>query len=204
MTTTDPKFALGQAQHKALDALYGARSYKQAGITLRRSKGKTTAFFEGVEILSLCGSFSREEFGMALKAKVDQFHIEAMLEVDAVLRQKLVVPAGHSYRQDIDHSTRFGLLITSNHSAFIRHDSGDLYYPDQVACEFRVFMDEPRAMLFLEYGPKLNFQSKPLLGNRCIQIKAGTYAELAEQLVARFAEGMANLELLKANIAAAA
>lgn len=204
MITTDPKFALGQAQHNALDALYSARNYKQAGITLRRSKGRTTACFEGHEILTLCGTFTREEFGMALKSKVDQYHIEAMLEVDAVLRRNLVVPTGHSYRQEIDHSTRFGMLITSNHSAFIRHDSGDLYNPDQVACEFRVFMDEPRAMLFLEYGPQLNFQAKPLLGNRCIQIKAATYAELAEVMIARFAEGMANLETLKATAADAA
>ncbi len=204
MTTTNQQLSLGQVQYRAINALYSSRNYKQAGITLRRAKGMTTALFEGQEILKLAGIFSRELFGIALKAQVDQYQIAVMLEVDKVLRKKLVVPADHQYAQNIDNTTRFPMFIHSNHSAYVRHDSHDHNRADQVHAEFRIFMDEPRATLWLSYGPQINFSAVNLLDGRAVHLKADTYAELAEQIVARFAEGMKNLEALKATAAAAA
>lgn len=89
------------------------------------------------------------------------------------LAQQLSLPPGHRFSFDrryaehwiMGHQGRFGC----NMSAYIRREPSDMYAPDQIDVEVRVFLREAperkESMLFVTHGPQYNFLSKSLLSS---------------------------------------
>lgn len=189
--TAQTELARGMAQQNALSAMRNGLQYGQAGIRLERSAGVTDAFFNGQHILQIEGRFSRETFGLALKAHVDKHHVQVMSIIDTDLHSQLEIPEEHSYRKEIDSTSKFGLLITNNRSSWINKVGASCDDKDQLDVEFRVFMDEPRALVFMSYGPRWAFQGKGLLEGRSQWVKADNYFDLAIKIKDVYLRGLA-------------
>ena len=189
--TTQTELARGMAQQNALSAMRRGLQYSQAGIKLERSAGVTDAFFNGQHILQIEGRFSRETFGLALKAHVDMHHVQVMSIIDTNLQSVLELPVEHSYRNEIGATSKFGLLITNHRSSWINKVGAGCDDRDQMDVEFRVFMDEPRALVFMSYGPRWAFQGKGLLEGRSRWVKADSYFDLTIKIKDVYLQGLA-------------
>src|SRR3546814_20898149 len=86
-------------------------------------------------------------------------------------------------------STRTDTLFpytTLFRSIYIGNPSVDMYDDTQIAAEFRIFFDKPRATVWISQGPQHSFESTSLLTEgRSAFLYADTYAQLADKVRAR-------------------
>lgn len=103
--------------------------------------------------------------------------------IDQRLRRDLVVPDGHVYLFGVEAQ------LTRKHggpgesvSAFLRLAHPNPWEAAQIAAEFRVFLDRPRAKVWISRGPRGFAKATPLLHG--VALDADDYPTLAEQIPA--------------------
>lgn len=103
--------------------------------------------------------------------------------------QRLNVPVGHITFFDRESAKRWNV---HHRGAFGEDISGHIYRrpadesdPKQYKVEVRVFLDTPRAVLWVNKGLPVNFQAKSLLEDKEPFVYADTYADLFTEIEAR-------------------
>lgn len=99
----------------------------------------------------------------------------------AGLAGKIPLPPGHDLQLDVRHETTWLLGGPSTSvSAYVRHSPMDFAEPQQIHAEFRVFLDTPRACLWVNKGPQFAGQSVDLLAGSNRHLRAESYEALVE------------------------
>lgn len=125
---------------------------------------------------------------------LERFNLVADLFVE--LGDRLSIPDGHRYcfdrsssrRWAVDHQERYG----SDISAFISRSPGDELDPRQISVEIRIFLDTPRAILFVKQGVRLNFMAKTLFADPAADplVYADNYPTLFEEVESRINQAL--------------
>jgi hypothetical protein len=85
-------------------------------------------------------------------------------EVEGVLNSGLRVPEGHVFRFDVGRQTSWFLGGPGDSvSAFVERASVEWPDPGQLYAEFRVFLDEPRAIVWVDRGSRYAGEGRDLL-----------------------------------------
>lgn len=104
--------------------------------------------------------------------------------VDTRLRPHLVVPDGHAYLFGVDYEiSRWQGGPGHSVSAYVRPTAPYKKVPAQLHAEFRVFLDAPRAQVWISLGPRFFDQHTPLLQGETLY--AADYEALAEEILTR-------------------
>ena len=148
-----------------------------ASLQVKQSQGVSSISFENELLATYEGSRSKVRVFETLLVLQKEHH-EA---VHALLTDKLQglinIPDGHVFYPDFCNM----LAGIANHQScrVRKRRDPDAQVRHTLAAEFRVFMDEPRATLFVDYGPQFAFQDINLLQQ---PKDAHQYAESYEEL----------------------
>lgn len=178
--------------HGALKALAWQknRSIAELGIQLEGTAGGTVVRKENEPIaLMPPGRFDRKALLSQIIARAQQLGALAMRSFDAQFTYKLLYAPPYEIRHDLQHDLRWIETAGANHSSlYLKNPTVDMYEPEQLACEFRIFLDSPRAHLFLTYGQQYEFRSTPLLEGKQPFVYADTFDELSQKVICLYNE----------------
>jgi hypothetical protein len=178
-------------------------SYADAGITFGRDGPLTTVTYDGQNIACMVGRFSRETLVATLAANLASHCIQTCESMAAVLLAELELPERHWLQFDYESEARWvGANLSRHVSAHVRQTDFAGGVQSRVNAEFRIFLDEPRAILFVERGQPYVGQAVDLLTDAVRFPTATTYEELAARIAETFnasvaltdAEGLAEGE----------
>lgn len=152
-----------------------------ASLQVKQSQGITSIGFEGELLATYEGARNKARVIETLLALQQEHHETVHALLAAKLEGSLTIPEKHVF--DAGDCSMLGGIARDQSCYVARHR--DPSEPDRhdLAAEFRVFMDEPRAVLFVRYGPRSAFKSITLLkhANDAHQY-ADSYEELCEKL----------------------
>ncbi|MEY2161377.1 hypothetical protein [Rhodanobacter sp. FW106-PBR-LB-2-11] len=184
------------ATWKAVEAISGEnlrRSYERSGITLCHASGAVVVAHRGVPVATMTGRFSRRElFEQMIRwlhdqgARIGQTLLEAW--------EHLPIPPGHELVADIPSELRWLLAIRSNKvSVSVRPLRVRAADQARVHAELRVFLDEPRAILFIDREGG-SAGRVDLLEGKERHVRAATYQELALLIAQQFARAIQRVD----------
>lgn len=180
----------------AVEAISGEnlrRSYEKSGITMCHASGAVVVAHRGVPVATMAGRFSRRElFDKMIKWLHDQGARIAQTMLEAW--GNLPIPPGHEVVADIPSELRWILAIRSNKvSVSVRPLRVRAVDQARVHAEFRVFLDEPRAILFIDREGGSAGRADLLEGKER-HVRAATYEELAVLIAQRFARAIQRVD----------
>lgn len=182
------------ATWKAVRAMGEGADYRKAKIDFKADGRFIAVTCAGETVAHLSAGFTRQDFAKALVSNIQSDATSIGRDIEARLRSELSCPDGHVISADVAGDVG-GVASHGNHAIHFyvkrqHHDDSDL---GQINAEFRVFLDEPRATLFLSRGPNIQGKSVDLLkdGNRFAY--AETFGSLCDSMVDAFNESVAEL-----------
>ena len=184
------------ATWKAVEAISGEnlrRSYEKSGITTCHTPGAVVVAHRGVPVAAMTARFSRRElFDQMIHWLRDQGARIAQTLLEAW--GDLPIPPGHELVADIPSELRWIQVIRSNKvSVSVRPLRVRAVDQARVHAEFRVFLDEPRAILFIDREGGSAGRADLLEGKER-HMRATTYQELAGLIAQRFARAIQRVD----------
>lgn len=182
------------ATWKAVRAMGEGMDYRKAKIDFKADGRFIAVTCAGETVAHLSAGFTRQDFAKALVSNIQSEATTIGRDIEARLRSGLVCPEGHVVSADVAGDVG-GVASHGNHALHFyvkrqRHDDSDL---GQINAEFRVFLDEPRATLFLSRGPNIQGKSVDLLKDGSRFAYAETFGTLCDSMVGVFNETVAGL-----------
>jgi len=184
------------ATWKAVEAISGEnlrRSYEKSGITVCRTSGAVVVAHRGVPVAAMTARFSRRElFDQMIHWLRDQGARIAQTLLEAW--GDLPIPPGHELVADIPSELRWIQVIRSNKvSVSVRPLRVRAADQARVHAELRVFLDEPRAILFIDREGGSAGRVDLLEGEER-HVRAATYQELAQLIAQQFARAIQRVD----------
>lgn len=181
-----------KAAHEALKAVawHKDRGYEVLDIQLEKATNGTLVRKSDEPVAFMPpGRFGRKALLEQIIARAQQLGALAMRSFDARFTDKLLCAPPYEIRHDLQHDLRWIETAGANHSSlYLNNPTVDMYEAEQLSCEFRIFLDSPRAHLFLTYGQQYEFRSTSLLQGKQPFVYADTYEQLSDKLVSLYNE----------------
>lgn len=206
MLHSSPNIAYLKAAWAAFAGISGAnakQSYEAAGLSFTRINHSTLVRKDNIQLSTMPVHYTRHELREGFLGRIENEVRKVVAEMEPVLLRGLQLPEGHQLVIELEECLR-QLRRKGNRSLSI------LVQPDPnaeldatVHMEMRVFLDSPRACLFIALADMTSRHQFDLLAaapKRVRTPRAGTYGELAGQMAATV---NAALELDYANLLAA-
>ena len=199
------------ATWKAVEAISGEfvrRSYLASGITMATQGGATTVRYRGVSVAVMPARFNRRDL---FRSMIDWLHAQGarVFEIlGSAWVPALPFPPGHVLLMDATSELRWVKSIRSNSvSVFVKPRQGLPAGAVEMNAEFRVFLDHPRAILFMDCNlpsqepwPGPQPPRSDLMAGRDRCIVSVTYEDLAAELHRRYMGGLAVMASLPAQV----
>lgn len=207
--SNDIDLARLDATWKAVEAISGEfvrRSYLASGITMATRGGATTVTYRGVAVAAMPARFSRRDLFRTL---IDWLYAQGSRVFEVLASQwvpTLPLPAGHVLLVDAAAELSWVKSIRSNSvSVFVKPREGLPAGSIELNAEFRIFLDRPRAVLFMDCDipsrqpwPGPPPPRSDLMAGRDRSVVSPTYEALAAELRRRYQTGLADLASLVA------
>lgn len=176
-----------KATWNAVKSISGDRineSYEKAGLTFQRDGRFVVVMKDDAKIAHMTPQFNRHELHDALIGNI-QSSAKEIARVLTKAFKELHIPNGYGFSFAPEQSIRdVASFHGNNMSVFIRIEGNDTdAIPEQVDTEIRVFLDEPRAILFANKGARFFGESRKLLESKDRFVYAKSYNDLASRLV---------------------
>lgn len=176
-----------QAAHAALKAVawHKDRGYEALDVQFEKTDQGTLVRKDGEPVaLMPPGRFSRKALLEQIIVRAQQLGAQAMSHFDQRFVDQLRFAAPYEITHDLRHDLRWIQTTGTNQSSLrLGNPTVDMYEPEQLRAEFRIFLDTPRAHLFLTYGQQYEFRATPLLKDKQPFIYADTYEQLSQKVV---------------------
>ncbi len=166
----------GMRVQRAINAI---SSNGYSSLTVKQVAGVTNVAFEGVELLTYAGAKSKVRVITELKSLQASHHLSIHKMMVEKLAGTLTIPDGHHFSPS--YCTMLG-GISRHQSTYVTHIPQEQPRPDSLRAEFRVFMDSPRAIFFMDYGPQFAFQNINLVPSGQSHKQAESYEALFDDL----------------------
>ncbi|WGK63462.1 hypothetical protein QAO71_16965 (plasmid) [Halopseudomonas sp. SMJS2] len=155
-----------------------------AKLRVMQSQGITSISFEGELLATYQGARNKVRVMDTLMMLQKEHHRAVHGEMVAKLEGALTIPDAHVFNAS-DCNMLAGIARSQSCYVSQPHDPA-APARHTLAAEFRVFMDTPRAILFIKYGPQFAFQNIDLLQPTHSYQSADTYEALFENLARIF------------------
>lgn len=182
-----------KAQWAALKDLTGDRSrnsFDKAGVTFVRDGRFSAVIKDEVIVAYLTPVFSKSELVKALVSNI-QSDAEDVALILTEAYKRLNIPEGYTRKFDPKSDIRWiengGNYLSFGSALMGENAEND---PHQISTELRVFLDEPRSILFIDQGPRWAGQNVSVIDREDAFPKAATYQELADKIVAIYNEAI--------------
>lgn len=185
---------LSSALHSAIDALTLQSKknlpYDRLGLTFTQLGGETIVRKDGIGIALVSSErISRPQLLTTIATNATKVGAQVMQHFNQTFIDHLELPSPYVATHDVASDLRWIQTNGSRSSSiYIGNPTVDIKEPDQLGAEFRIFLDRPRATLFISYGPQYNFLSQTLVNDEQRFLSAPTYLELAQKVMQTFRE----------------
>lgn len=171
----------------AIDRLAKGATIAAVGINFERTGSAVAVRKDGLTLVELPLRPSRQQLVGELLGRIE-IHARAIAEqLDHELRSRLRVPQDHVFTFDIDECVRWvGTIGAKDISAHIGPATPNRNNTEQIYAEFRIFTDQPRAVIFAKTGRQIFLENINLLEEHNSFPKADDYTALADTMAATF------------------
>jgi hypothetical protein len=186
MISTRPNLAYlkaAWAAHASISAEYCRQSYDEAGISFERVNHSWIVRKDGTQVSTMPLRYTRQELRMGFLGRIEMEARKAAHEMETILLHELELPEDHSIVVEMEEAMRrLRRNGTRSMKIFIGPRVLSECFP-QVFAEVHVFLDAPRACLFLHQRNTKESTAVDLLADapkRKRHPRADSYAELAK------------------------
>src|SRR3546814_780338 len=131
---------------RALCINMGRAPYERLGITFEKDGRFTIVRKDGVSVAHMSHQFSRKALLEAVISNAQSDAKRALESFGEAFIDSLLIPDDYTIRHEQKRDLRHIADIGSNNSSiYIGNPSVDMYDDTQIAAEFRIFFDKPRA-----------------------------------------------------------
>lgn len=182
------------AAHASISAENCRQSYDDAGISFERVNHSWIVRKSGTQVSTMPLRYTRQELRMGFLGRIEMEARKAAREMETILLHNLDLPEDHSLIVELEEAMRHlhrngarSMKIFVGPSVLAASSFPQLY------AEIHVFLDAPRACLFIHERSSAEEAVVDLLANaekRKRHPRAASYAELAQIIVATIHELM--------------
>jgi hypothetical protein len=171
------------AAHASISAENCRQSYEDAGISFERINHSWIVRKNGAQVSTMPLRYTRQELRMGFLGRIEMEARKAVHEMETILWHELELPDGHAVVVELEDGMR--RLRRNGHRAVKIFIGPSVTIADsfpQFFAEIHVFLDAPRACLFVHQRHGKSHAAVDLLANapkRKHHPRASTYAELA-------------------------
>jgi hypothetical protein len=181
------------AAHASISAENCRQSYDDAGISFERVNHSWIVRKSGTQVSTMPLRYTRQELRMGFLGRIEMEARKAAHEMETILLHELELPDDHSVVVDMEEAMRrLRRNGTRSMKIFVGPHVLSESFP-QLFAEVHVFLDAPRACMFLHRRNAKDAAAIDLLADapkRKRHPRAATYAELAQLIVTTIHEAM--------------
>ncbi|RDI99895.1 hypothetical protein DVT68_03445 [Dyella solisilvae] len=190
MLQSPPNIAYLKAAWAAFAGISGAnaqQSYEAAGLSFSRINHSTLVRKNDIQVSTMPLHYTRHDLRVGFLGRIENEVRKVVAQMEPILLRELNVPEGHELVVDLEDCLR-QLRRKGNRSLSIMvrpERSAEL--DATVSVDMRVFLDSPRACLFICLADAASQRQFDLLAaapKRVRVPRADSYADLAQQLAA--------------------
>jgi hypothetical protein len=177
------------AAHASISAENCKQSYDDAGITFERVNHSWIVRKNNTLVSTMPLRYTRHELRMGFLGRIEMEARKAAAEMEGGMLRDLALPEDHGMVVELEQAMRHLRRHGSRALTILIGPSVMTATPTQVWAEIRVFLDAPRACLYVHR------HGQDLLANaskRQRHPRAGSYAELAVQVAATLNQAFGN------------
>jgi hypothetical protein len=189
MISTRPNLAYlkaAWAAHASISAENCRQNYEEAGICFERVNHSWIVRKDGTQVSTMPLRYTRQELRMGFLGRIEMEARKAAHEMETILLHELELPEDHSLVVEVEEGMRrLRRNGTRSMKIFVGPRVLSEYFP-QLFAEVHVFLDAPRACLFVHQRDTKESTAIDLLANaakRKRHPRAASYAELAQLIV---------------------
>jgi hypothetical protein len=182
------------AAHASISAENCKQSYDEAGITFERVNHSWIVRKNNTQVSTMPLRYTRHELRMGFLGRIEMEARKAAAEIEGGLLRDLVLPENHTMIAELEQSMRHLRRRGNRALTVLIGPSVMTPSPTQMYAEILVFLDAPRACLYVHRS------GTDLLANaskRQRHPRAGTYSELARQVAATINQAFGDAFLAK-------
>ncbi|WP_114239326.1 hypothetical protein [Dyella sp. C9] len=188
MLNSAPNIGYLKAAWAAFEGISGVnakQSYEDAGLIFTRINHSTLVRKGDVQVSTMPVHYTRHQLRTGFLGRIENEVRKAVAQMEPILEHQLHVPEGHELVVELEECLRL-LRRMGNRSLRILvrpHDGVEL---DAILCaEMRVFLDSPRACLYVALIDACSRQQFDLLADapkRSRVLRSNSYGELAGKM----------------------
>ncbi|WP_199096302.1 hypothetical protein [Dyella sp. ASV21] len=190
MLYSSPNLTYLKAAWAAFASISGAnakQSYEEAGLSFSRINHSVLVRKNDLQVSTMPLRYTRQDLRIGFLGRIENEVRKLVAQIEPILLRALQIPEGHHLVIELEECLR--LLRRKGHrslSILIQPDS-DAELDAIVQVEMRVFLDSPRACLFICLADATSHHQFDLLAaapKRARVPRADDYVSLAEQMAA--------------------
>jgi len=185
MLQSAPNLDYLKAAWSALASISGrnaSQSYEACGLSLQRINHSTIVHKGAVQVATMPLRYTRGELRVGFLGRIENEVRKAVAELETVLIHTLDLPERHQFVVELEESMRALRRAGSRLLSMYVVPESDADPATAMAAEMRIFLDAPRACLFVY---RLGTERTDLLADapkRTRMPRAGSYGELAKRM----------------------
>lgn len=190
MLHTAPNLAYLRAAWAAYASISGPQSkqsYEDAGLCFTRINHSVLVHMNDIQVATMPLRYTRQELRVGFLGRIENEVRKLVAQMEPVLLRALQVPEGHQLIIELEECLRQLRRKGQRSLSILIHPEQDIELDATLHVEMRIFLDSPRACLFISLADATSNHQFDLLAaapKRTRVPRADDYAGLAEQMAA--------------------